>query len=170
MSDDKLIEFAKGKKCVNTDRSTNWAIGVFKEWLKQRNESCPNDLSPEDFLEADHSDDVVQLQEWLCRFVIEARKQDGELYPPSSLQNLLSGVLRYMRGLHGDTPDFLLKKDWRFRELQGTMEAVYSDLRKKGIGAEVKHTPVITKEEEDRLWDAKELGTDTPKQLLHSMH
>ena len=34
VSDDKMIEFAKGKKCVNTDRSTNWAIGVFKEWMK----------------------------------------------------------------------------------------------------------------------------------------
>ena len=110
-----------------------------------------------------------QLQKWLCRFVIEARKQDGEPYPPSSLQNLLSGILRYMRGLHGDTPDFLSKKDWRFRELRGTMEAVYSDLRKKGIGAEVKHTPVITKEEEDRLWAAKELGTHTPKQLLQAV-
>ena len=34
VSDDKMIEFAKWKKCVNTDRTTNWAIGVFKEWMK----------------------------------------------------------------------------------------------------------------------------------------
>ena len=68
-----------------------------------------------------------------------------------------------MQGLHGDTPDFLSKKDWRFRELWGTMEAVYCDFCKR---AEVKHTPVITKEEENRLWEMKELGTDTPKQLL----
>ena len=32
VSEEKMIDFAKGKKCVNTDRSTNWAIGVFKEW------------------------------------------------------------------------------------------------------------------------------------------
>ena len=124
MSEEKMIDFAKGKKCVNTDRSTNWAIGVFKEWMKQRNESCPNDLCPEDFL-AKHCDDVVQLQKWLCRFVIETRRQDGEPYPPSFLQNLLSGVLTYMRALHGDTPDFLSKKDWRFRELRGTIESVF---------------------------------------------
>ena len=28
VSDDKMIEFAKGKKCVNTDRSTNWARSI----------------------------------------------------------------------------------------------------------------------------------------------
>ena len=59
-----------------------------------------------------------------------------------------------------------IEEDCRFRELQGTMDAVYSDLCKR---AEVKYTPVITKEEEDRLWEAKELGTDTPKQLLQAV-
>ena len=49
------------------------------------------------------------------------------------------------------------------------MEAVHSDLLQQGIGAEVKHTPITTKEEQDRLWAAKELGTDTPKQLQSSI-
>ena len=46
---------------------------------------------------------------WLCRFVVEARKQDGEPYPPSTIQSLLSGLLRHMRERHVDTPDFLSK-------------------------------------------------------------
>ena len=40
----------------------------------------------------------------------------------SETKSLLSGVLRYMRNVHGDTPNFLSRKDWRFRELRGTME------------------------------------------------
>ena len=28
VSEDRMIELSKGKKCVNTDRNTNWAIGV----------------------------------------------------------------------------------------------------------------------------------------------
>ena len=79
---------------------------------------------------------------------------------------LLSGILIYVRNVHGDTPDFLSKKDWHFRELRGTMERTFSDLHKQGVGAEVKHTPIITKEEEDQLWKAKEMGTNTQKQLL----
>ena len=40
--------------------------------------------------------------------------------------------------LHGDTPNFLSKKDWLFQELSSTMEWTFSDLRKQGVGAEVK--------------------------------
>ena len=44
-----------------------------------------------------------------------------------------------------------------------------SDLRKQGVGAEVKHTLIITKEEEGQLWKAKEMGTNTPKQLIQTV-
>ena len=165
----EMTEISKGNKCLNTERSTSWAVCTFKEWVKQRNDSCPGDLCPDGFLEANHSDDVANLQLWLCRFLVEARKQDGGNYPPTTLQSLLSGILRYMRQCNGDTPDFLSKKDYRFRELRGTMERTFSDLRKKGVGAEVKRTPIITKEEEDQLWKTKVLGKDTPKQLLNTV-
>ena len=46
----------------------------------------------------------------------------------------------------------------------------FSNLHKKGVGTEVKRTPVITKEEEDQLWRACVMGMDTPKQLLNSVH
>ena len=169
LPEDSMTEISKGKKCINTERSTAWATGVFKQWIEQRNQLSPADACPEDFLELRHSEDVDRLQKWLCRFVVEARKQDGQSYPPTSLQNFLSGILRYMRYVHGDTPDFLSKNDWRFRELRGTMERIFSDLRKQGVGAEMKHTPIITKEEEDQLWKAKEMGTETPKQLLQAV-
>ena len=75
-----------------------------------------------------------------------------------------------MRERRGDTHDFLSKKDACFRDLQGTLECTFSDLRKKGVGgAEVKCTPVITKEEEDQLWRAGVMGMDTPKQLLNTV-
>ena len=48
-------------------------------------------------------------------------------------------------------PDFLSKKDWQFKGLRGAMESTFVELRQKGVGAEVKHTAVIT-QEEDQLW------------------
>ena len=161
----KMAEISKGKKCANTERSTSWAVTTFKQWMKERNKACPNDLCPDDFLEANHSNDVSNLQRWLCRFVVEARKQGGEPYPPTTLQSLLSGLLRYMRERRGDTPDFLSKKDVRFQDLRGTLESTFSELHKKGVGAEVKRT----KEEEDQLWRAGMMGVDTPKQLLNAV-
>ena len=73
-----------------------------------------------------------------------------------------------MRECHGDTPDFLSKKDAYFRDLRGTLACIFSELRKMGVGAEVKHTPIITKEEA-QLWSAGAMGTDTPKQLLNAL-
>ena len=61
-----------------------------------------------------------------------------------------------------------LSKDWCFRDLRGTMERTYSDLHKQGVGTEVEHTPIIMKEE-DQLWSANEMGTDTPKKLFHTV-
>ena len=169
LSSDKMGLISKGKRSAYTERSTSWAVTTFKEWIRECNEFNPDDLCPDGFLELDHSSDVPQLERWLCRFVVEARKQDGQHYPPTTLQSLLSGILRYMREQHGDTPDFLSKKDWRFRGLRGTIESTYSELRKNGIGAEVKHTPIVTKEEEDQLWRSGVMGTDTPKQLLQTV-
>ena len=85
---------------------------------------------------------------------------------PTSLENLLSGISRYIMNLHGDTSDFLSKKDWRFREHNG---ANFSDLCKQGVGAEVKHTRIITKKEEDQLWKAEKMGTNTPEQLFQAV-
>ena len=83
--------------------------------MKERNDAYPDDLCPDQFIEAI----TTQMMWLLCNygFVVEARKQDGEPYPPTTLQCLLSGILRYMREHHGDTPDFLSKKDARFWNL-----------------------------------------------------
>ena len=74
-----------------------------------------------------------------------------------------------MRGKNPETPDFLTKKDWRFRELNGCIESTYINLRKQGIGTEVKHTPIITMEEENQLWERGVSGTETPTKLQRSV-
>ena len=99
-----MKEISKRKRSVSTLRSTSWAVTVYREWISNRNLHS-NDKCPEDFLELQHSRDVVCLEKWLCLFVVEARKQDGNSYPPSTIQSLLSGILRHMRELHTDTPD-----------------------------------------------------------------
>ncbi len=56
-----------------------------------------------------------------------------------------------MKEKNADTPDFLSKKDYRFRDVHDTVESTYVSLRKQGIGSEVKHTPKIILEEENLL-------------------
>ena len=49
------------------------------------------------------------------------------------------------------------------------MDAYFRKLRQDGIGVEIKHTGVISKEEESLLWERGILGTSTPLALLRSV-
>ena len=81
------------------------------------------------------------------RFVVEVRREDGQRYPVTSLYQMLAGLLRYSRSINRDCPNFLDKKDGCFSELTRTCESVARELRKQGVGAQVKHAQFITPEE-----------------------
>ena len=61
-------------------------------------------------------------------------------------------------------PNLLQKNDPRFSELHGSCKSVSRELRKSGVGAQVKHAPVITPEEE-KLWDSGAIRIYSPKAL-----
>ena len=65
--------------------------------------------------------------------------------------------------------DIFDKKDVRFLGFHGTMESVFQSLHSEGIGAEVKHIPLITKEEEAMMWEKGVLGDLTPQALVRSV-
>ena len=142
----------------------------FAAWKKARNEKHPDNPVPDDLLT---SCDPAILNTHLSRFVLETRKANGEFYPPKTLHQLLCGLLRHMRVINPGSPNFLDKKDCRFKDLQGTMDAHFHHLHSTGIGREIKHARVLTKDDEDKLWRTGVMGTKTPKALqkccfLHS--
>ena len=65
--------------------------------------------------------------------------------------------------------DIFDKKDVHFRGFHGTMESVFQSLHSEGIGAEVKHIPLITKEEEATMWEKGVLGDLTLQALVRSV-
>ena len=85
------------KPCTpkNTETSTKWALENFHSWLSHRNNGakCDIDRCPESLLE---DIDSTQLNKWLAAYIAETRKVNGDPYPPSTLQSLLSGILRHM--------------------------------------------------------------------------
>ena len=58
-----------------------------------------------------------QLSYWLIRFVLEARKRNGEPYPPNSLHHIVMGVVRHLRWC-GRSLDVM--KDVEFHEFRAT--------------------------------------------------
>lgn len=124
---------------------TNWAARVFDEWRSERISDVCDEECPDDLLE---SPSAEAINYWLSRFVVECRHRDGEHYPPTTLYQLLAGLLRYSCSKSKDCPNFLDKTDPQFRELRGVCDSVSKNLRKEDMGAEVKHASTFSPEEE----------------------
>ena len=157
---EELTNLSKGYVPQNTEKNTQWAIRVFEQWQEAR--CVRGNPVPDKLLQAPY--DIGALSHWLSLFVSEVRKADGSLYPPKSIYQLLCSILRYMKQQDPFAPNFLQRKDGRFRELHGTCESVFRQLREKGVGANP-----ISKEEENMLWDKKILGTSNPLMLQRAV-
>ena len=64
----------------------------------------------------------------LSLFLAEARKVNGEHYPPKTLFQLMAGLLRHARSIDPNYPNFLDQSDTRFKGLQGTMDNCFRKL------------------------------------------
>ena len=83
--------------------------------------------------------------------------------------NILAGLYLYSKRLAPDCPNFMDRKNQRFRDLTGALQVRYRELRKEGIGTVVKHAPVVTGEEEDALWKSNVLNDGTPLGLQRAV-
>ena len=135
---------------------------VFTEWRAERNLRDPENHCLEDLVE---KPDVDKLNYWLCRFVTEVRKKDGQPYLPKTIQHILAGIQRKMLDINPDAVKFVNPSQCVFHELRQVCDTVYHDLHSQGIGATVRHTATFSPEEENILWSSGVLGCVTPKSL-----
>ena len=57
-----------------------------------------------------------------------------------------------MRSIFPDCPNFMDTSDLRFKGMHCIIDAHVRQLRNEGVGASVKHTSLIDKDEENLLW------------------
>ena len=108
------------------------------------------------------------LNNHLSKFAVEARKANGEVYPPATIHQLLCGLLRHMRQSNQWCPNFLNKQDNNFHQLHGTLDALFHKLHSDGVGVQVKHTEIITKADEEKLWTSGVIGVNSPSSLQNA--
>ena len=65
---------------------------------------------------------------------------------------IMCGLLRYMKTLNPNCPNFLDKKDNEFLSLHGAMDVVFHQLHTAGVGRDTKHARTLSKEYEQKLW------------------
>ena len=87
------------------------------------------------------SSNVNTLNFWLSCFVVEAHLKDGNPYPPTTINNILSGLNRYTKSAVPSgmiVPNFMNTNDPAFHDLRGAMEIRYQQLRAERVSAVVK--------------------------------
>ena len=62
-------------------------------------------------------------------------------------------------------PKFLDRSNPLFRPIHGACDFIFHELHSNGVGVHVRHTPIISDEEEQKLWELGILGVDSPKSL-----
>ena len=139
---------------------------VFCEWRDQRNSKEDSCYCPDDLL-----DDPVpeKLNYWLCRFISEVRRQDGNPYPPRTINQILAGLQRHILEVSPNTPKLLDKSISIYRDLHRTCDAVYRQLHSDGIGMNVQHSEPFTIEEEGMMWKSGVLSVSNPKSLQRAI-
>ena len=169
VSEEELDSLIVAKPPTNMAYATKWAVRNFREWMNQRNSRPnlpPTQIIPENVLESGSTDDI---NHWLSLFVVEMRNKKGQPYPPKTLYQL-TGLHRHAITINPQTPHFLNKGNSAFLKLHNVIDNHFKALRKEGVGSEAKHTEIITKEEENKLWTGGILGlTLSPKALLRTI-
>ena len=140
---------------------------MFHTWREERNK-CSPEQCPENLLKEPNA---KLLNYWLSRFVVEVCHEDGAPYPPAMINNILSELYSFSKSSVPTKvicPNFMDRKEPRFRDLTGAIQVWYRELRTEGVGAIVKHAALVTPEEETQLWNSKALGVHSPLALVRA--
>ncbi|XP_060586099.1 uncharacterized protein LOC132741852 [Ruditapes philippinarum] len=138
----------------NTQRNTNWGVNTWNLWVTVRNNA--RQLGQPKFPCAMELEFISpqEMNEYLCHFVLEVRNTNGELYPATTLNQLLAGLSRYLKD-ELNRPDLNLynPNNVYFNRFRQTLDAQMKLVTEKGIGTVKRQAQPITEEQEKCLWD-----------------
>ena len=83
---------------------TKYCDCIWNEWRRSRNSFTATEVVPEHLPNID----ADTLQYWMSRFVLEARKKDGNEYPPNTLHHIVESC---------DTSDKLVNQVWIYSNI-----------------------------------------------------
>ena len=109
------------------------------------------------------------MNSWLSRFVLEARKRNGEAYPGKSLYLICCGLLRHLRDYDSQI-NFLDEKHFAFSSFRKVLDSKMKELLSRGIGTEIKQAPAVLPQDEEKIWDTGVFGLSSAESLQHTMY
>jgi hypothetical protein len=156
--------FSPFRYAPKTEEKITWAVKMFKEWQRSRNQKAfkpGSTLSPILVdLEQMTVDEVNEVNYSICRFITEVRRVDGAEYPGDTIRSLVIMLQLYLE-VCGNAYKLLI--DDRFAQIRNSLDNVRKSRARSGIGVTKRQAEIITVEEKDIL------GTGDPKTLLRTI-
>jgi Domain of unknown function (DUF3504) len=150
----------------NTRRKAQWVVNLYNQWATEVTNSGTDqeiaDMLSTDLLHQSYHN----LNMILCNFVLSLRRKDGNEYTSGTLFSIITSMQKYFE-IHGRPISFL--NDPNFNELKNCLDNSMHKFTKEGYGLQKRQANVITKKQENELWERGILGIDEPEKLLHSM-
>ena len=111
---------------------TSWCTEVWAEWAgaRMRLPAADEEESRHELLPGFCAMPVGSMNFWLCKFVLEVRRADGEYYPPDTLYAICSGLNRSLKFF--DRADINLLSNPAFSCFRGVLDAKMKRLRSTG--------------------------------------
>ena len=130
ITSEDLSKYMEGEIPPNTEKYTAWALNNFEAWQKARNKRNIEDTCPENIFMNENNRFIC---EWLCKFITEMRKSNGEEYTPRSLHLILSGLQRHIRRLQ-PLDSINLFQDPHYKPLKNVCDSVSKNYTKGALG------------------------------------
>ena len=148
-----------------TKKQTAWCNKVWEDWATTRNNNLLDGEEP--FSASFIIMSVDQMDFYLCRFVLEVRKANGDTYPPSTLYQLCCGLQRLLR--ESGRADINIFEDSRLYKFQCALHSEMKRLHATSKYIEKRQAQPISVSEENQLWELGFLGDSSPSVLLNTM-
>ena len=106
---------------------------------------------------------ALELNEYICEFIISVRTKDGKDYEPSSLRSLLASFERHLKK---NSYSASIMNDLAFEKTRKVLLSKQKELKKK---ARTNASTALTSDELDTPYEKGLLGTRSPEALLNTL-
>ena len=163
VSDETLKRMKVISKPANTQNRNGWALRQFNEWKTNiMNLKTEPEFPENNFV----CWDKESLNYWLAKFITETRKKDGTRYLRNSLVSLIAGLQQVLH-FNDNRVDFF--RGMEFINLRECLDASMIESTKENVGRQERKSDTISNNEEDILWEKKQLGKEDPAQLMQTL-
>ena len=141
-------------KNENTRKSTEFLLRVWKKWCEEKE------------VARDIEHYKPELNNLLERFYTEVRTKEGEDYEPECLKIIMTSL---DRNLKENGYAYSIVREREFTSSKQVLEGKTKQLRLASHGKCPNKSRQVTNEEEEELWENRNLGSGNPETLINTM-